>query len=170
MDGALLRIFFTPNTLPRLLLPYINNRKDLYGKDPSIGLRDPFSTGPGRKKLVIEFSSPNIVNELESKHLRSTILGACIANLYENMGWDVVRINYLGDWGMQMGLLGVEWEKFGSEEEFRADPVRHMFSIYSKINKVLQSELVARRVAVKDGLDTLSIENPGALCREKRLL
>jgi arginyl-tRNA synthetase len=86
------------------------------------------------------------------------------------MGWDVVRINYLGDWGMQMGLLGVEWEKFGSEEEFRADPVRHMFSIYSKINKVLQSELVARRVAVKDGLDTLSIENPGALCREKRLL
>jgi arginyl-tRNA synthetase len=133
----------------------------LYGKDPSIGLRNAFSTGLGRKKLVIEFSSPNIVNELESKHVRSTVLGACIANLYENMGWDVVRINYLGDWGMQMGLLGVGWEKFGSEEEFRADPVRHMFSIYSKIDKVFQSEVVARRVAFEDGLDTISIETQG---------
>ena len=125
----------------------------MYGKDPSIGLHNAFSSGLGRKKLVIEFSSPNIVSELESKHVRSTILGACIANLYENMGWDVVRINYLGDWGMQMGLLGVGWEKFGSEEEFHADPVRHMFSIYSKIDKVFQSEVVARKVASEDGLE-----------------
>ena len=150
-----------PNTLPRLLLPYINDRKDSYGKDPSIGLRDHFSPDLGRKKLVIEFSSPNIVSELESKHLRSTILGACIANLYKNMGWDVVKINYLGDWGMQMGLLGVGWEKFGSEEQFRADPIHHMLSVYRKIDELFQPEVAARKIVLDYGQDTVAIETQG---------
>jgi arginyl-tRNA synthetase len=51
----------------------------------------------------------------------STILGVYIANLYKDMGWDVVKINYLGDWGKQIGLLGAGWERFGSEEQFQAD-------------------------------------------------
>jgi arginyl-tRNA synthetase len=158
---------FRPNTLPRLLLPYINDRKDSYGKDPSIGLRDPFSPDPGRKKLVIEFSSPNIVSELESKHLRSTILGACIANLYKNMGWDVVKINYLGDWGMNIGLLGVGWEKFGSEEQFRADPIRHMLSVYSKIVELFQPEVAARKSVLDYGQDTVPIETQGVFAERK---
>jgi arginyl-tRNA synthetase len=100
---------------------------------------------------------------LESKHLRSTILGSCIANLYNNMGWDVVKINYLGDWGMQMGLLGVGWEKFGSEEQFRADPIRHMLSVYRKIDELFQLE-VASRSKVRDyGQGTVAIETQGVL-------
>jgi arginyl-tRNA synthetase len=152
---------FTPNTLPRLVLPYIIDRKDSYGKDPSIGLRDPSLPDLGRKKIVIEFSSPNIVSELESKNLQSTILGSCIANLYKNMGWDVVKINYLGDWGMQMGLLGVGWEKFGSEEEFRADPIRHMLSVYRKIDELFQPEVAAKKIGLDHGQDTVAIENKG---------
>jgi arginyl-tRNA synthetase len=152
---------FSPNALPRLLLPYINDRKDLYGKDLSIGLRDPSSPDLGHKKLVIEFSSPNIGSRLAIKHLRSTIRGACIANLYKNMGWDVVRINYLGDWGLQMGLLGVGWEKFGSEELFRADPIRHMLGVYSKVNELFQPEVAARKVVLNHGEDTVGIETRG---------
>jgi arginyl-tRNA synthetase len=98
---------------------------------------------------------------LESRHLRSTILGACIANLYKNMGWDVVKINYLGDWGKQMGLLGVGWEKFGSEEQFRADPIRHMLSVYRKIDELLRPEVASRKMAWDYGENTLAMEVQG---------
>ena len=127
---------FRSKTLPRLLLPYVNDRKDSYGKDPSVGLRDPCSPDLGRKRLVVEFSSPNIASEFHGKHLRSTILGAYIANLYENMGWEVVKINYLGDWGKQIGLLGAGWERFGSEEQFQADPMGHMLGVYNQIDQL----------------------------------
>jgi arginyl-tRNA synthetase len=152
---------FNANTLLRLLLPYINDRNDLYGMDPSIGLRDPFSPDLGRKKLVIEFSSPNIGSKVESKHLRSTTHGACIANLYKNMGWDVVKVNYLRDWGTKMGLLGVGWEKFGSEEQFQADPIPHLLSVYSKVDELFQLEVAARKVVLDYGQDAIAIENQG---------
>ena len=148
-------------TLPRLLLPYINDRKDSYGKDPSIGLRDPSSPDLGRRKLVVEFSSPNIGSEFHGKHLRSTILGAYIANLYKNMGWDVVKINYLGDWGKQIGLLGAGWEKFGSEEQFQADPIGHMLGVYNQIDQLFQPELAASRAARDSRGDPVAVETQG---------
>jgi arginyl-tRNA synthetase len=152
---------FMSKTLPRLLLPYINDRKDSYGKDTSIGLHNSFSPDLGRKKVVIEFSSPNIASEFHSKHLRSTLLGAYAANQYENMGWDVVKINYLGDWGKQIGLLGAGWERFGSEEQFQADPVGHMIGVYNQINELFQPELAASRAARDSGGDTAAIETQG---------
>jgi len=56
------------------------------------------------KKLIIEYSSPNIVKEFHLGHLRSTIIGAFLANLYNACGWEVVSMNYLGDWGTQVYL------------------------------------------------------------------
>jgi arginyl-tRNA synthetase len=97
------------------LFPYIQDRKESYGKDISLGLRDVASPDGGRKKLVVDFSSPNIASEFQGKHLRSTIIGSFISNLHELMGWDVSKINYLGDWGMPIGLLGAGWERYGSE-------------------------------------------------------
>ena len=150
-----------PQTLPRLLIPYVNDRKDLYGRDPSLGLRDLTSLGSGRKKLVIEFSSPNIASEFQGKHLRSTILGAYIANLYELMGWDVTRINYLGDWGKPIGLLGVGWEKFGSEQLFQANPAGHLLDVYNKISDLFIPEVAASKKARDDGENTADIEAHG---------
>ena len=54
------------------------------------------------KKVIIEYSSPNIVKEFHLGHLRSTIIGAFLANLYNACGWEVVSMNYLGDWGTQV--------------------------------------------------------------------
>ena len=82
---------FNPKALSRLLLPYILDRGVSYGKDLSIGLQDAESLRCGRKKLVVEFSSPNIASEFHTKHLRSTIYGAYIANIYECMGWEVIK-------------------------------------------------------------------------------
>ena len=136
---------YSPQTLPRLLFPYINDRKDTYGRDISIGLHDPSLPKLGSKKLVIDFSSPNIDSEFKGKHLRSTILGACIVTLYQKMGWNVTKINYIGDWGKQIGLLGVGWEKFGSEELYHADPRGHLLDVYHKIDDLFAPEQAARK-------------------------
>jgi arginyl-tRNA synthetase len=139
----------------------MNDRKNSYGKDVSLGLRDPSSPDPVCKKLVVEYSSPNICSEFQGKHLRSTILGANIANLYETMGWDVIRINYLGDWGKPIGLLGVGWEKFGSEELFQSDPAGHLLDVYHKIQELFTPEQTASKKARDEGRDPAEIEAQG---------
>ncbi|KAF6797574.1 arginyl-trna synthetase [Colletotrichum sojae] len=161
VDGIHIRIFSHPFILPRLLLPFIADRKELYGGDESFGLRDPASPDSGRQKVVVEFSSPNMASEFEGRHLRSTINGASIANLYDRMGWDVVRLNYLGDWGKQVALLAVGWEKFGSEEEFQKDPIRHLLDVYNKIEEAFKPETEESNKAKADNKSTAEIESRG---------
>lgn len=57
------------------------------------------------KHMLIDFSSPNIAKPFHAGHLRSTIIGAVVSNLFEAQGWKVTRLNYLGDWGTQYGKL-----------------------------------------------------------------
>ena len=64
--------------------------------------------GPPKKKkekMIVEFSSPNVAKELHVGHLRSTIIGDCLARLFEFLGYDVLRLNHIGDWGTQFGML-----------------------------------------------------------------
>jgi len=58
-----------------------------------------------RQKIVVDFSSPNIAKELHVGHLRSTIIGDCLSRLFEFLGHDVLRLNHVGDWGTQFGML-----------------------------------------------------------------
>lgn len=58
-----------------------------------------------KQQVIVEFSSPNIAKELHVGHLRSTIIGDCIARLFEFLGHDVLRLNHVGDWGTQFGML-----------------------------------------------------------------
>lgn len=133
----------------RLLLPYVLDRGTSYGSQSS------FDAMP--KRAVVEFSSPNIANEFQGKHLRSTIIGAFVARLYETLGWEVTRINYLGDWGKPIALLKVGWDRFGSEEAFEQDPVGHLLSVYHQIEELFQPEQAAskkaRDDAAKEGKD-----------------
>ena len=160
-SGSHLPIFFTLQSLPRLLLPYIFQRQQSYGNDPDVGLRDPSAPHLGRKKVVVEFSSPNIAKEFHAGHLRSTIIGAFISNLYQSMGWDVIKINYLGDWGKQFGLLAVGWQRFGSEEELARQPLKHLLDVYARINALFKVEENARNQARDEGRDTTEIESQG---------
>jgi arginyl-tRNA synthetase len=89
---------------------------------------------------LVEFSSPNIAKPFHAGHLRSTIIGGFLSNLYEGAGWDVKRINYLGDWGKQYGLLALGFEKYGDEASLKADPINHLFHVYVAISKDLATE------------------------------
>ncbi|MBS0624779.1 MAG: arginine--tRNA ligase [Verrucomicrobia bacterium] len=69
--------------------------------DPRLGAMKPLK----KQKIVVEFSSPNIAKELHVGHIRSTIIGDCLARLFEFLGHDVLRLNHIGDWGTQFGML-----------------------------------------------------------------
>ncbi|WWC90444.1 arginine-tRNA ligase [Kwoniella dendrophila CBS 6074] len=86
------------------------------------------------KHMLIDFSSPNIAKPFHAGHLRSTIIGTVISNLYEANGWKVTRLNYLGDWGTQYGLLSIGFDKYGNEQELLEDPIHHLFQVYVRIN------------------------------------
>ncbi len=58
-----------------------------------------------KEKVVVDFSSPNVAKELHVGHLRSTIIGDALARLFEFLGHDVLRLNHIGDWGTQFGML-----------------------------------------------------------------
>ncbi len=58
-----------------------------------------------KEKIIIDFSSPNIAKEMHVGHLRSTIIGDCLARLFEFLGYNVLRLNHVGDWGTAFGML-----------------------------------------------------------------
>ncbi|CCH41274.1 arginyl-tRNA synthetase [Wickerhamomyces ciferrii] len=129
-NGAFIQFHFAPKFLFNVVIKDVLTRKGDYGSSP-IGQN---------KRVCVEFSSPNIAKPFHAGHLRSTIIGGFLSNLYEKLGWDVTRINYLGDWGKQFGLLAVGFERYGSEEQLAKDPINHLFEVYVKVNKDVENE------------------------------
>ena len=125
----------------KTLGPYLNffiNRDFLAEQTVDLVLqqkKDYGSSEEGRKKkIVIDMSSPNIAKPFGIGHLRSTIIGNSIAAISSFMGFDAIKINYLGDWGTQFGKLIVGFKRFGSEKELEKNPVKHLLDIYVKAN------------------------------------
>ncbi|KAJ2714926.1 arginyl-tRNA synthetase [Coemansia spiralis] len=121
--------------------PYVNFRlnrailaRGVLGAVYTAGSKYGWTNSGAGKRVVVEFSSPNIAKTFHVGHLRSTIIGNFIYNLYKAHGWDAISMNYLGDWGKQYGLLAVGFERHGSEDKLAADPIDHLFDVYVKIN------------------------------------
>lgn len=102
-----------------------------------------------------------MASEFQVSHLRSTLIGTYIANIHSNMGWDVVKMNYLGDWGKQIGLLAAGWQRFGSEDEFAKQPLRHLLEVNHKIQDLFKPELEECRTAKANKQDATEIESRG---------
>jgi len=149
--------------LPSIVLPVILDLGAEYGLNRLKGLRNVKDPAAGKKKVVIEFSSPNIAKKFHAGHLRSTIIGGFLSNLYEGAGWDVVRMNYLGDWGRQYGLLAIGWKRYGDEKAFEENPIAHLFDIYVKISADFKPEEDKYKAAGKRREDTSKLESQGLL-------
>ncbi|XP_053200560.1 probable arginine--tRNA ligase, mitochondrial isoform X2 [Panonychus citri] len=91
-------------------------------------------------RQIIEFSSPNIAKPFHCGHLRSTIIGNALANIKSYLGNDVIRLNYLGDWGTQFGLLSHGYDLFGNEDALKSNPIKHLYDVYVKANQVSETD------------------------------
>ncbi len=119
--------------------PYVNARFEA-GSFVSGALAEARSAGPGYgatdagrgKTVVIDYSSPNIAKPIGFHHLRTTLIGHAIANLYRSQGWRVEGINYLGDWGKQFGLVAVGLREYG--DPARRGEMAHLVDVYVKAN------------------------------------
>ncbi|WP_261806892.1 arginine--tRNA ligase [Lapidilactobacillus luobeiensis] len=80
--------------------------------------------------IPIDMSSPNIAKPMSMGHLRSTVIGNSLAKIYHKLGYQPIKINYLGDWGTQFGKLIVAYHKWGSEAEIKADPIGNLLKYY----------------------------------------
>lgn len=99
------------------------------------------------KKIIVEYSSPNIAKPFHVGNLRSTIIGNCVANLLKFKGHNVIRMNYLGDWGTQFGILSLAFDNYGDEEQLKKDPLKHLFEVYVKGNREIESNQSWREMA-----------------------
>ncbi|KAK5903329.1 hypothetical protein CgunFtcFv8_007120 [Champsocephalus gunnari] len=108
-----------------------------FGKedDHTFGLNSELFKTLKKGTTLVEYSSPNIAKKFHAGHLRSTIIGNFIANLKQSLGYNVIRMNYLGDWGMQFGLLGAGFGTFGCQEKLKQNPLQHLFEVYVQVNK-----------------------------------
>ena len=87
------------------------------------------------KTVIVEYSSPNIAKPFHIGHIRSTVIGNAIANIYEDLGYNTIRINHLGDYGTQFGKMIVAYRKWGSEEELKKNPIKTLLSYYTKFHE-----------------------------------
>ena len=86
------------------------------------------------RTVVIDFSSPNVAKPMHVGHIRSTILGDCLARLFRLLGHQVVTDNHIGDWGTQFGMLLLGWKNELNEADLKADPIAELERIYKLIN------------------------------------
>lgn len=90
-------------------------------------------TGEG-KTVCIDYSSPNIAKNFHVGHLRTTVIGNSLYKIYDKLGYKVVRINHLGDWGTQFGKLIVAYKKWSSKEAVEEKGIQELLDIYVKFN------------------------------------
>lgn len=86
------------------------------------------------KRVLVEFSSPNIAKPFHIGHLVTTALGSSIERIYRFLGYDTVKINHIGDWGTQFGKLISAYKRWGDEEAIRKDPINELLKIYVKFH------------------------------------
>ncbi len=110
-----------------LAAKYLSHALNLQLLDPRHGCAKVNAT----QKAIVDFSSPNIAKEMHVGHLRSTIIGDCIARTLEFMGYAVLRLNHVGDWGTQFGMLIAYLKQQNSDlETIRNMDIAELLRIY----------------------------------------
>lgn len=86
------------------------------------------------KTVVIDYSSPNIAKPFSVGHLRSTVIGQAIYNIFSFLGYEVIGDNHIGDWGTQFGKLLCEYKRSGDRATIEANPIEELLKLYVKFH------------------------------------
>lgn len=128
--GPYLNFFLNKNKVSTEVLNNIISQKEAYGDS---------DFGEGRK-IPIDMSSPNIAKPMSMGHLRSTVIGNALANIIQKIGFEPVKINYIGDWGTQFGRLITAYKMWGDEETVRENPITELNELYVRFHEELEEE------------------------------
>ena len=123
--GPYLNFFIDRTMFSEMVLKKVCEEHDYYGSS---------STGAG-KRVVIDYSSPNIAKHLAVHHLRSALIGNAICHVYKTLGYTCIGINHLGDWGTQFGQLMVAYKRWGSEDAYKSYTVTDLNNLYVKFHQ-----------------------------------
>ncbi|UOE95452.1 arginine--tRNA ligase [Alkalihalobacillus sp. LMS39] len=128
--GPYVNVFLHKKKVGETIVKKIIETKGTYGQ---------LSIGEG-KTVVIDFSSPNIAKPFSMGHLRSTVIGNALAQIYEKCGFNVVKINHLGDWGTQFGKLIAAYRLWGEETKVKERPIQELLSLYVRFHKEAEAD------------------------------
>lgn len=127
--GGFLNFFIDKETLTKEVLNEVASKEE-YGRS---------KIGEGRN-IVIDYSAPNIAKPFHIGHLRSTVIGGALSNIYKFLGYNVTGINHLGDYGTQFGKLIEGYKLWGDEYDIDKDPINELTKIYIRINNLCKED------------------------------
>ena len=127
--GGFLNFFVSKNVITKEVLEEIT-KKEEYGRA---------KIGEGRN-IVIDYSAPNIAKPFHIGHLRSTVIGGALSNIYKFLGYNVTGVNHLGDYGTQFGKLIEGYKLWGDEYDIDSDPINELTKIYIRINNLCKED------------------------------
>ncbi|UOY92801.1 arginine--tRNA ligase [Ectobacillus sp. JY-23] len=123
--GPYVNFFLNRNIVSKDIIAIVLEEKEAYGSH---------TNGIG-KTMVIDYSSPNIAKPFSMGHLRSTVIGNSLKQIGEKCGYQVVGINYIGDWGTQFGKLITAYHKWGEEDKVKQHPIKELFRLYVRFHE-----------------------------------
>jgi len=98
----------------------------------------------GRRRIVIDFGSPNVAKPMHVGHIRSTVLGDALARIAEFLGHEVIRDNHIGDWGTQFGMVIYGWKNLLDRAALVRDPIAELVRIYKAANELTKTDPAVR--------------------------
>lgn len=125
-----LNFYIAPNAIYKTVFEEMENEGEKYGE---------CEDGNG-KNIVIDYSAPNIAKPFHIGHLRSTVIGGALYKIYKFLGYNVVGINHLGDYGTQFGKLIEGYKRWGNEYNIEEDPINELTKIYVRINALCKED------------------------------
>lgn len=123
--GAYINFFTNKEALSKTVIEEILKEKENYGK----------SKMGKDKTIIVEYSSPNIAKPFHIGHIRTTIIGDSLKKIHKFLGYNVVSINHLGDYGTQFGMLIYAIKNWGNIEEIEKNPITELLKLYVRVNK-----------------------------------
>ena len=127
--GGYLNFFVNKSIIAQEVLEEVSKTQE-YGKS---------EIGKG-KNIVIDYSAPNIAKPFHIGHLRSTVIGGALYNIYKYLGYNVTGVNHLGDYGTQFGKLIEGYKLWGEEYNIEEDPINELTKIYIRINEACKQD------------------------------